>query len=155
VYHRPSDNFRLDDRKLLFSRLVEAERVPLSAFVQEDSLESVGKFLETELETGLPMPKAIVFVKVKKGSGHPGESYLAVKDHGVIRKMNQQVDGAINARFVEVAGSLQLVEQVKANFKDESEQDSYDVFRARVVHAISLTLTDYELIPGQMEFVDL
>ena len=116
---------------------------------------AAGAFLETEKESGLPMPNQHIYVKMKKGVGQIGQKYLIVKDMGLIRKLNSQVEGKIDARFIQVYGDIELTDTAPTNFSRSSDKENYDVFRGLILHAINLTRSDFSLIPGQMQSVNM
>jgi hypothetical protein len=149
------DHLTLDDSGLSIKRAVLSERVLLSSYVQDEEIEPVGSYLETEKESGLVVPMQYVYIKIKKGMGSAGTKLLIVKDMGKIRKMNSQVEGTITARFIEVFGDVELVEPAEPAFNKKSEGDKYEIYRAIVHHAINLTRQEYDLIPGAVESVDL
>lgn len=155
VYRKRPDHFEIDDSKMLIKRHVPADRIPLTAYVQENEVDSIGTFLEPEKESGLPVPNQYVYVKLNKGVGKIGQKLLIVKDHGKIRKLNSQVEGKINARFIQIFGDMEIVDTAQSNFSRKSDSEHFDIFRALILHAYSLTLTTFDLIPGQIEIIDL
>ena len=155
VFRKRPDHFKIDDSRLGLRRHHEPDKIPLSAYVQEAPVESDGSFLEVEKESGLPVAMQYVYVKIKKGRGHVGEKLLMVKDHGVIRKLNEQVEGRITARFVQVFGDVELTELANSAFKSKWDTKEFDVYRALLTHAINLSLSEFDLIPGQVQIVDM
>lgn len=154
VYRKLPDEIGLDDSRIRSLYVNLPDRIVLSGYAQDNKIESYGKFLENEKESGLPVAMQYVYVKIKKGLGHEGQKLLIVKDHGRIAKMNSQVDGRISAHFIEVFGDLQLVEAAQSVTKRGRQKD-FDIFRALILHANSLSLTDFDLVPGEMQSVDL
>ncbi|MGZ3722102.1 MAG: LysM peptidoglycan-binding domain-containing protein [Bdellovibrionales bacterium] len=155
VYKKRPDRFKIDDSKLLIKRFGPPDKIPLTAYVQEAEIVPSGNFLESEKESGLPVPNQYIYVKIKKGTGQIGQKYLIVMDKGLIRKLNDQVEGHINARFIQVYGDIELTDTAPANFSRSRDRENYEVFRGLILHAISLTMTQYDLIPGQMQIVDM
>lgn len=155
VYRKRPDKMSVDDSRMDVHRKHHNDRLFLSAFVQETELVPSGTFLEPEKESGLPVVNQYVYVKMLKGTAHPGDKYLIVKDHGRIKKLNDQVEGKIEARFVQVYGDLVLGDLAQPNFRRSSDREHFEIFRAMILHTVNLTLTDYDLIPGEMQSVEM
>lgn len=155
VYRTRSEEITIDDSNLKqrYSKVVN--RIAVDGYVQEKPLEPVGQFLENENESGLPVPNQHVYVKVKKGSGKVGERLLVVKDHGPIQSWHGKMAGEFKARFIEVYGDLELIEVAPSSFKDSEDAKNYDIYRALVLHATSLSLSKHDLIPGQVQMVEM
>lgn len=155
VYHRPSTDFQLDDSKLVFERKMPPDIFPLSAFTIDKPLDAQGTFLETEKESGLPVEGQYVYVKLNKGKGMPGQKYLIVKDYGPLKIVNRNIEGPIRSRFVQVYGQVDITDKVESANTKNTNKDRYEIFRALLVKAMNLTLTDFELIPGEVEMVNM
>lgn len=155
VYHRPATDFQLDDSKLVFERKMPPDRFPLSAFTIDQPLVTAGTFLETEKESGLPVEGQYVYVKLEKGKGMPGQKYLIVKDHGPLKIVNRNIEGPIRSRFVQVYGQVDLTDKIEGANTKNTNKDRYEIFRAMLVKAMNLTLTDFDLIPGEVEYVNM
>jgi len=155
AFRARKDVMGLDDSHIMIERQRHAEIIPLTAWVQEDAIVPSGEYMEVEKESGLAAPNQVLYVKVKKGTAQVGQKFLIVKDFGVIRKINRQVEGKINARFIEVYGDVELVEQVESHFKKDSDAQNFDAFRARMLHASSLSRSGFALIPGEMQMVNM
>ncbi len=123
-----------DEKGLLQQRKPLVGKTYLTAYVQEQPLESAGKFMETDLESALPVVNQYVYVKVNKGTGGPGQKMLVVKDAGRVRKQNRQTELDIRAYMIQIAGELELSEKVEP----EKEDDEYDVYRALLTKTFSL-----------------
>jgi hypothetical protein len=155
VFKKTEDVGGLDDTALGRVRALPTPKIFLTAFVQETELDPVGYFLETDLESALPMANQYVYVKVKKGAGQPGAKMLVVHDAGKIKKINKRVDYDAEAYLMQVAGEIQLNEMVQAEFSKSSDRDSYDFYRALVTRATGLSGKNFALIPGELQIVDL
>jgi hypothetical protein len=155
VYRRVPDEMAIDDSRLKVQTTPLANKIILNGFAQDQELAPYGAFLETEKESGLPVPMQYVYVKLKKGLGHVGQKMLIVKDHGKLPKLNEQVEGKVTTHFIEVFGDLQIIEPAQAAFKKRRDRENYEAFRALILHATNLTLTNFDLIPGEVEYVDL
>ncbi len=138
-----------DDRGLLRPVKSRIGKTYLTAFVQEERLKHIGKFLETDMHTTLPVVNQYVYVQIEKGMGQAGQKMLIVRDGGKIKRQNSNVEIDGEAWIVQIAGEVELSEIVP------SEDDSYDVYRALVTKAVSLSTGEYGVIPGQVEQVDL
>ncbi len=154
VYHSRKDDFEIDDSKLLFKRNRIPDKIFVSGYVQDGELDAYGSFLENENESGLPVAMQYIFIKIKKGMGHIGQKMLIVKDHGILHKLNYQVEGDIKARFIEVFGDIEIVETAEP-VKNGPDKEKFDVYRALITHAFSLSILNYDLVPGKVDFVDL
>ena len=53
----------LDDSHLIVKRVHVPDKIILSGFAQDNPIETVGRFLETEKESGLPVAMQHVYVK--------------------------------------------------------------------------------------------
>jgi hypothetical protein len=131
-----------------------AGRVQIAAFVQELPVDSAGQFLEAEKESGLPVVNQYVYVKLKKGTGRIGAKYLVVNDLGNVRKLNEQVEGEIKAHFIQIYSEVQISDHANGKLS-KSDAEKYDVFRALITHTTHLTISGSDLIPGQLETVQL
>ena len=94
-----------------------------------------------------------VYVKVKKEFGHPKQKLLIVKDLGLLKSLSSQFKGKFTARFIQIYGELELSELAQGSKKEKDEK--FDVYRAMITGATSLTLPGYDLIPGELESVDM
>ncbi len=155
VYRRDNNELIVDDSGLKAKYAVVPDRIILDGFVQDKPLESVGQFLENENESGLPTPMQYVYVKVKKGTGSVGQKLLIVKDHGQLRKHNKKLADDFTAHFIEVFGGLELTESTPGSFKKPKDQADFDIYRALILQAHNLALSDYDLIPGEVQIVDM
>lgn len=138
-----------DDRGLLKQRRGIAGKAFVTAYVQESPLEGVGKFLETDVEASLPIVNQYVYVRLESGKGQAGQKMLIVRDEGKIQRMNKQVE-RVDAHLISIAGELELSEAVKGE-----GVEGEDVFRALITKVTSLTRGGYQLIPGEIEIMDL
>jgi len=118
-----------DDRGLLQQRKPLVGKSYLTAFVQETELVGSGKFMETDLDSALPVVNQYVYVKVNKGEGRVGAKFLIAKDLGELRKQNKVVEMP-EAYLIQVAGELELSEPAKSEEVDDNE---YDVYRALII----------------------
>ena len=155
VYRPTSDIITVDDSMLRAQNMRVPDRMILNGYVQDGAIEPYGHFMETELESGLPMAMQYVYIKLRKGLGSVGQVLLIVEDHGSLRRLNTQVEKGLRSHFIEVFGDLKITELAKARFKNSSDNEKFEVFRALVLHATSLTLTNHALIQGKLEYVDL
>jgi hypothetical protein len=155
VYKKRPDKFKIDYSHMYVQRLKQSSLIPLSAWAQEEDLQSVGGLLETEKESGLPVVNQYVYLKLKKGAGVNGQKYLIVMDRGRIHKVNSQVEGKINAHMIEVLGDVQVAEQVEPHFTSSSDRENYNVYRALILHSMGLSLTGALLVPGEVETVNM
>lgn len=155
VYRKQPDQIQIDDSKMIRQRYVPPDRLPLSAYVQDMPIDAMGSFMEIERESGLPLEGQHVYVKIKKGTGQVGQKYLIVKDMGIIPKLNAQVEGDINAHYIQVYGDLVLTDTAPATFHRSRDRENFEAFRAKLVHTTNLTLTGFHLIPGEVQIVDL
>lgn len=123
-----------DEKGLLRQRKPLVGKTYLTAFVQEEPLEPIGRFMETDLESALPVVNQYVYVKLNKGVGGPGQKLLVVRDVGRIRKQNRQVEMETRAYLIQITGEIELSEKV------ESEDDEeWDVYRALITKAFGLS----------------
>ncbi len=124
-----------DEKGLLKQRKPLVGKTYLTAFVQEERLDSLGKFMETDLESALPVVNQYVYVKLKKGVGGAGQKMLVVRDAGRIRKQNRQTEMQVDAYLIQIAGEIEISEKVDA----PEEDDDFDVYRALITKAFSLS----------------
>jgi hypothetical protein len=155
VYSRQKDKLTIDDSGITYLRHLPPDKIPLSAFVQDTELNSVGTFLEVERESGLPVTMQYIYVKVKKGQGHIGDHFLMVKDMGKIQRLNDQLEGEMKAHFIQIFGEAEITDTVAANFSRSRDRKNFDVFRAVMVHATHLSYSTCDLIPGKLQVVDM
>ncbi len=143
-----------DEKGLLKQRKPLVGKTYLTAFVQEERLEAVGQFMETDLESALPVVNQYVYVKLKKGNGGAGQKMLVVRDAGRIRKQNRQTEMDVDAYLIQIAGEIELSEKVEAPDEDED----YDVYRALITKAFGLSgelAQTVGLIPGSAQEINL
>src|SRR6185312_13774171 len=127
AFKKKHNKFNIDYSHMYIERLKNSSLIPLSAWAQENELDSVGGLLETEMESGLPIANQYVYLKLKKGAGVAGQKYLIVQDRGRIHKVNSQVEGRITAHMIEVLGDVQVAEQVEPHFSRSSDAENYNV----------------------------
>jgi hypothetical protein len=151
VYRIPVDKLEIDFSHLNMLRHEESTKLTLNGYVQDEAIQSVGKVMEIETESGLHAPNEYIYVKIAKGAAHLGQRYLMVKDHGVIRQLNPQIDDGINAHYVQIYGEVELTEVAHTLSGIKREQHEMEVYRALLTQSLSLPLTDYDLIPGKVE----
>lgn len=140
-----------DDKGLLKHRAPIVGKTYLTEYVQEDELVASGWFMETDLDSALPTTNQYVYVKVTKGTAKAGQKMLIVRDAGRLKKMNKQTDMPDKAHLIQIAGEIELSEPAKS----ETLEDDYDVFRALITRAISLSLRGQSLILGELQEIQL
>ncbi len=140
-----------DDKGLLQNRKPLVGKTFLTSYAQEQELAATGKFMETDLDSSLPVVNQYVYVKVNKGTGKVGEKMLIVHDAGQLKKLNKQVEMP-DAYLIQIAGELELSEPAKSETIDA---DKYDVFRALITRTTGLASYQHDLIPGEMQEVIL
>jgi hypothetical protein len=138
-----------DDRGLLKKQKPQIGKMYLTSFVLESELDPVGRFLEPDLESALPVVNQYVYIRIEKGKGSAGQKMLIVSDGGRLKKMNKQSDD-VTAYLVQVAGELELTEAAKG---DDVEGD--DVYRALITKTTGLAIKGHLLIPGEIQEVSL
>lgn len=138
-----------DDKGLLKQRKHPESKSYLTAYVQEEELEGVGRYLETDLESALPVVNQYVYVRLNSGKGQAGQKMLIARDQGLIKRMNSKTE-KIEAHLIQIAGELELSEAVKGE-----GVEGEDVFRALITKVTGLTRGGYTLIPGELEAIDL
>ncbi len=151
VFSRKKDEIDSDLSHLHRVNRDGSQKRLVDGYVQDERIESVGKFLEVERESGLPVAMQYIYVKIKKGQGHIGKKFLMVKDHGLLKRLNPQVEDDINARYIQVYGDLEITEAAHG-LKKAADSD-FEIYRALLIHVIDLSLTDFDLIPGAVETV--
>lgn len=142
-----------DEKGLLQQRKPLVGKTYLSAYVQETALEPVGRFMEADLESSLPVVNQYVYVKVNKGTGGPGQKMLIVRDTGRIRKQNRQTEMETRAYMIQVVGELELSEKVESE-----DNEDWDVYRALMTKTFGLAgelAQTVGLISGAAEVVKL
>jgi hypothetical protein len=155
VFKKRADFEGLDDKALGKISGPVADRIWLTAYVQETPLETLGEFLENEGESGLPLVNQYVYLKIKKGTASIGQKLLVVKDQGRIKRVNKQWDGKEEAYLIQLFAEVELSEEVPATFKRRADAENFSTYRAMVTRSTGLSLKDCTLIAGQMMTVDL
>lgn len=97
VYRPTSDIITVDDSMLRAQNMRVPDRMILNGYVQDGAIRPYGHFMETELESGLPMAMQYVYIKLRKGLGSVGQVLLIVEDHGSLRRLNTQVEKGLRS----------------------------------------------------------
>jgi hypothetical protein len=155
VFRKAPDELLLDDSQLKAKYAKFPQKVRIDGYVQDQPLASQGVFLENEHESGVPVPNQYAYVKVNKGVGKAGLKMLIVKDHGLLKSKHDEISEDITANFIEIFGDLELVELAEGSFKDSEDREKFDIYRALFLHVNSLTRSNYDLIPGEVQDIDL
>ena len=154
VFRRPPVNVD-DDRGLLKERPKIPEKIFLSAYVQEQPPTPSGWFLETDLESALPVVNQYVYVKLNKGSGSTGQKMIIIRSAGKLKRLHNRVDFDAEAYLVQIAGEVKLTELVPAGNLNAKIAGDYDVYRALITKATSLSTKELALIPGEIQTITL
>lgn len=136
-----------DDKGLLQQRAPVVGKTFLTSYVQEEKLVPSGWFMETDLDSALPMTNQYIYVKVKKGEGRVGQKMLIVNDGGELERTFKQMEMPDSAYLVQIHGEIELSEPAKP----KEEDDEHDVYRALITRAISLSTRGQFLIPGELQ----
>lgn len=143
-----------DEKGLLRQRHPLVGKTYLTAFVQEEPLKSIGKFMEADIESALPTVNQYVYIKMNKGSGAPGQRMLVVRDMGRIRRLNRQTELDVRAYMIQIAGEIELSEKVES----DDDPEEWDVYRALITKAFGLAgelSQTVGIIAGAAEVVNL
>lgn len=152
--YRAQKQIITDYSGLNIKRMGVANRYYLRAWVQEDTVNSIGKYQENDTEAGLPLPNQYVYVKMKKGTASTGQKYLIVKDLGQIKRLNSVWNGKDKAHVIQVSAEIELTENVNANYKRSRDASEYDSYRALVTRATGLSAKDCDVISGSLEMIN-
>ncbi|MEK6556004.1 MAG: LysM peptidoglycan-binding domain-containing protein, partial [Bdellovibrionota bacterium] len=128
------------------------DQVPLSAYIDDTKPKPLG--VVSEVETGFNLASSLqyVYVRMNRGEGEVGATYLSVMDRGAI-KVDADVVKQRNLGFgIEVLGEVQLLEKVNSEKKNQNDGD---VYRALVTKTVSPVSVGSALIPAQIEQVNL
>jgi hypothetical protein len=153
VYKQKVQEFT-DYSGLDYKRMGVANRYFLRAWVQEEPINSLGKYQENDTEAGLPLPNQYVYVKMKKGTAAQGQKYLIVRDQGQLKRMNSAWKGNDKARLIQVSAEVELTEKVAANYKRSRDKEDYDSWRALVTKATGLSAKDCDVISGALQVIN-
>jgi hypothetical protein len=135
-----------DDKGLLKQRAPVHGKNYLTAYVQEDPLVAGGWFMETDLDSALPTTNQYLYVKVNKGTARVGQKMLIVRDLGQLKTMNKQTEMP-DANLIQITGEVELSELAQSDTIDED----FDVYRALMTRATSLSLRGSSLIVGELQ----
>jgi hypothetical protein len=135
-----------DDKGLLKNLAPPVGKTYLQAYVQEEPLVPGGKFMEADLDSSLPTTNQYIYVRVNKGTALVGKKMLIVRDAGKLKKMNRNTDMP-EAYLVQITGEIELSEPAES----EEPDDEYDIYRALVTRATSLSLSGQALILGELQ----
>lgn len=126
---------------------IDHEFIPV--FVQDGPVAAIGEYVQTASDAGLVYENEEVLVRIKRSNGQIGSHYLMLRDGGQLKKGWNSRAGNHTGHVVEVLGEIVLTSQEPG----ESE-GGYDHFRARVIHAISVSARGAAIVPGQVTWMN-
>ena len=156
AYQDPSSlSSGYDDAGIEYGRRKIADlkdQIFLSAYVSESSPKALGVVSEVEMGFNLASSLQYVYVRMNKGEGDVGATYLSVLDRGQVKADRRIVKDTFLGIGIEVLGEVQLLEKVSS---EKNKEEDGDVYRALVTRTVSPVSVGSALIPGQIEKVDL
>jgi len=126
---------------------IDREFIPV--YVQDGPVVSVGEYVQTASDAGLVYENEEVLVRMKRSNGQIGNHYLLLRDGGRLKEGWNAKSGDHPGHVVEVLGEIILTSQEPG----ESE-GGYEHFRARVAHAISVSVRGALIVPGQVTWMN-
>lgn len=143
----------LDDRGLNFKPEKIPDRFYLLGYVQEFPLNPIGDYQETDGEFQLPVVNQYIYLRIRRGVGSPGQTVLIVKDTGNLHSMNPQWNDSrdLKIHHIQISGEAELVEKVN----EKKSNPQYDSYRALLKKTTGLSFVGHEVIPGQLQIVDM
>jgi hypothetical protein len=128
------------------------DQIPLAAYIDEAKPKPLGRV--TEVETGFNLASSLqyIYVRMNKGEGEVGMTYLAVMDRGNIKADSSIVREKNLGVGIEVLGEVQLLEKVMG---EKGKETDGDIYRALVTKTVSPVAVGSALITDKIEQVNL
>jgi hypothetical protein len=128
------------------------DQIPLAAYIDEELPKPLGRV--TEVETGFNLASSLqyIYVRMNKGEGEVGMTYLSVMDRGQIKADRSIVREKNLGVGIEVLGEVQLLEKVMG---EKGKETDGDIYRALVTKTVSPVAVGSALITDKIEQVNL
>lgn len=126
------------------------DSIPLPSYISETPLRAYGRVSEIEIGANLASSYQYIYVAMKKGYAHVGDTFLAVADRGEVQSVHSTINGFLGYT-IDVLGEVQLVEKVALKKEAENEE----MFRALVLKIINPVSVGASLITGKIEKIKI